>query len=299
MKTDQENRRSLEMRVQFWGVRGSLASPGPRTAKFGGNTSSVEVTYGGQSLLFDAGTGIRSAGANLVAKGRTSIHLLFSHLHWDHIQGFPFFAPIYTPGCQVHVYGPAPKEELESSLARQMKPPNFPIIFEDLKSEIHLQEIHPERPYMIGKMRVTAARLNHPGGVLGYRVETPGGTVVYTTDHEHGTDADRRLVALARDADILIYDAMYTPEEYEGTSGTSKRGWGHSTYEEGARVAAAARVKKLVLFHHDPERSDEELDELVSRAQKCFGNIVAAQEGRSLSTKTSRPPSRRPEEKVA
>lgn len=268
--------------VTFWGVRGSLAAPGEATRRIGGNTSCVEVRSGNTSLLFDAGTGLRACGDALMREPARDLHLLLSHLHWDHIQGFPFFVPAYVPGTTLVVHGPCEPEVLRETLETQMRAPNFPVRFADLRSHVALWGTSPGVTKHLGPFDVRAAALNHPGGVFAYRVASSDGVVVYSTDHEHGTDADERLVELAAGADILIYDAMYTPEEYRGETGPSRVGWGHSTYEEAARVARAAGVKQLVLFHHDPSRTDDQVDALVERARARFPNTVAAREGLRL-----------------
>ena len=268
--------------VTFWGVRGSLAAPGEATRRIGGNTSCVEVRRGDASLIFDAGTGLRACGEALLREAPRDLHLFLSHLHWDHIQGFPFFGPAYVPGRPLMVHGPCEPEVLRETLETQMRAPNFPVRFADLRSAVSLWGTSPGLIKHVGDFCVRAEALNHPGGVFAYRVESDDAVVVYSTDHEHGTDADERLIALAKDADLLIYDAMYTPEEYRGEAGPSRVGWGHSTFEDAARVATAAGVKQLVLFHHDPSRSDDQVDALVDRARALFPCTLAAREGLRL-----------------
>ncbi len=271
------------MFVRFWGVRGSIASPGPETARIGGNTSCVEVRAGAQTMIFDAGTGLRALGDELLRETNEAGNpprLLLSHLHWDHIQGLPFYVPLYVPGRELEVYGPRDGEgSLESVLRTQMMPPAFPVRFDELRSRIALHEIADGATLRFGDVVVTAARLNHPGGVLGYRIEHAGRSVVYATDTEHYSCVDPKLAKLAHGADVLIYDAMYTPEEYRGDVGSSKVGWGHSTFEAGAQVARHAGVSRLVLFHHDPARTDSGVDEIVDRARRHFSNVEAAREG--------------------
>ncbi|MBK6575048.1 MAG: MBL fold metallo-hydrolase [Sandaracinaceae bacterium] len=268
--------------VTFWGVRGSLAAPGEATRRIGGNTSCVELRSGATSLIFDAGTGLRACGEALVREPARDLHLLLSHLHWDHIQGFPFFVPAYVPGTQLVVHGPCAQDTLRETLETQMRAPNFPVRFADLRSHVELRGTQAGVTQHLGDFAVRAALLNHPGGVFAYRIESSDAVVVYSTDHEHGSAADERLVELAKGADVLIYDAMYTPEEYRGEAGPSRVGWGHSTFEEAARVATAAGVRQLVLFHHDPSRSDDQVDALVSRARALFPSTIAAREGLRL-----------------
>lgn len=267
------------LEVKFWGVRGSVAAPGPATSEVGGNTSCVEVRAGATTLVLDAGTGLRNLGDALLQQGRSNVHLLLSHLHWDHIQGLPFFVPAYLPGTHLDVYGPTDLAELAATLAAQMRPPTFPVRFEDLRSSIALHRAVPGRATILGEARVLAEPLNHPGGVLGYRIEHGGRSVVYATDTEHEPESDARLIELARGADLLIYDSMYTPEEYRGETGPPKTGWGHSTFRDGARIAREAGVGTLVLFHHDPSRSDADVRALLQRAREEFEHVVAAREG--------------------
>lgn len=272
------------MNIVFRGVRGSTPSPGSCTAQVGGNTSCVELSLGGQRIVFDAGTGLRNLGDELVAKGPCDdtykTTLLLSHVHWDHIQGLPFFCPIYVPGFEIDVIsGPNGFMPLVEALRRQMSPPFFPVAFDDVPSRLTACDARPGATFAVGDAQVTMAKLNHPDPVYGYRVEWNGQSVVYATDTEHYSCVDPTLVKLARGADVLIYDAQYTPEEYRGERGMSKVGWGHSTFEAAAELAQVAEVDKLVLFHHDPKRSDVEVAEIETRARELFANTVAAREG--------------------
>jgi phosphoribosyl 1,2-cyclic phosphodiesterase len=271
------------MKITFWGVRGSIASPGPETAGVGGNTSSVEIECGEQRILLDAGTGLRALGEHLMRDGIDSATLLLSHHHWDHIQGLPFFVPLYVPGTRLTVMGPSSERlGLLEVLARQMSAPGFPVRFDELPSSVETRALKSGDRVELGDVRITAAKLNHPGGVLAYRIDYAGASVVYATDTEHYACVDPALRALADRADVLIYDAQYTPEEYRGEAGPSKAGWGHSTFEEGARLARVAEVKQLVLFHHDPKRDDAAVAELERRARERFAESVAAREGMQI-----------------
>ena len=271
------------MRIKFWGVRGSIASPGPETAAVGGNTSCVEVRCGSTRLMLDAGTGARRFGDALMAEGNVDLTVLLSHLHWDHIQGLPFFVPAYSPSTKLHVVGPASgAEALRGSLDRQMAAPNFPVRLDELAAKIDLQEARSGQVLRIGEATVRVAKLNHPGGVHAYRIEHEGQSLVYATDTEHYACVDPTLLALAEGADVLIYDAQYTPEEYRGAGGRSRVGWGHSTYVAGAEVARAAGVGTLVLFHHDPSRNDAGVLDIERRARELFPSSVAAREGLEL-----------------
>lgn len=266
----------METTIRFWGVRGSIASPGAHTVRTGGNTPCVEVRCGERTIVLDAGTGLRSLGERMLAEGRTEATVLLSHLHWDHIQGLPFFLPAWLGGHRLTFAGmPGLREALDA----QMQPPCFPVRLSDMSAALEFCEIDALR---LGDVTVRAAKLNHPGGVLGYRIEHAGTSVVYATDTEHYSCPDPHLVALAKDADVLIYDAMYTEAEYAGRVGPSKVGWGHSTWEAGVAVADAANVGRLVLFHHDPQRSDDAIDALEREAATRRPGTVAAREGAEL-----------------
>lgn len=262
--------------------------PGPETAGVGGNTSCVEVRCGGTCIVFDSGTGIRLLGQRLLREMPLEIHLFFSHVHWDHIQGFPFFAPAFVQGNTIHMYGAAnSRGTVESAMAGQMEFPNFPVKLNQLASALVFHDIAAgDTVELPGGARVTAASGTHPGGVLAYRVDYNGRAIVYVTDTEHDPEGiDERIVTLAKGADAFIYDAMYTPEEYDGRKdGRSRIGWGHSTYDEGAKIALAAGVKRYVLFHHDPEQDDEAVRDKERRAQTLFQDAICAYEGLVLET---------------
>lgn len=275
------------MEIVFHGVRGSLASPGARTAEVGGNTSCVEVTAGKTRIVFDAGTGLRSLGERLVrtppGDDTCKTTILLSHVHWDHIQGLPFFTPIYVPGFELDVVsGPNGFMPLGEALRRQMSPPFFPVAFDDLPSRLLARDERPNSAFEVHDVTVTMARLNHPDPVYGFRLDWRGVSVVYATDTEHYSCVDPTLLRLAQGADVLIYDAQYTPEEYRGEIGMSKVGWGHSTFEAAAELARRAGVRELVLFHHDPRRNDAEVAHIEDRARALFAHTVAAREGARL-----------------
>jgi phosphoribosyl 1,2-cyclic phosphodiesterase len=269
----------MSLSIRFWGVRGSCPSPGPETAGVGGNTSCVEVVAGSTRIALDAGTGLRRLGAHLAGQRSSPVDLtvLLSHVHWDHIQGLPFFGPIYAPGTHLVLAGGSTGVPLRDTLRRQMSAPTFPVDWNDVPAACEYLEVRDRSRVRIGDAEVHVARANHPDAVFAYRVEHGGHSVVYATDTEHYACVDPRLVALARGADVLVYDAQYLPEEYAG-----KVGWGHSTYEAGAALARAAGVRKLVLFHHDPARSDEDVACIEARARAEFDDVVAAREGMTL-----------------
>jgi phosphoribosyl 1,2-cyclic phosphodiesterase len=281
----------MTMTVRFWGVRGSIPSPGPDTALVGGNTSCVEVTAGSDTLILDAGTGLRALGSALLRRGPVDVDLLLSHPHWDHIQGLPFFAPLYQAGTRLQIHGAPPHDRsLQDVLAQQMSLPVFPVRLSEIGAVLGTHHLRPGERVLLRGFEVTCARLNHPGDCLGYRLERDGQTVVYATDTEHRPGLDQQLLRLSQGADVLIYDAQFSPEEYVGQVGFSRQGWGHSTFEEGARLATAAGVGQLILFHHDPARTDAGVTELETRGQACFPATLAAREGLCLDL--SRPESR-------
>ena len=271
------------MKIRFWGVRGSIASPGPETAGVGGNTSCVEIVAGGERIILDAGTGLRRLGDAMLREGADSATLLLSHVHWDHIQGLPFFAPAYLHATKLHRCGGTDgRHTLREKLGRKMTEPHFPVQLDDLPAALLTREVKPGQTFEVGGARVTVARLNHPGGANAYRIEHEGSVVVFATDTEHYACLDPVLSKLARNADVLIYDAQYTPEEYAGAVGPPKVGWGHSTYVAAAELASAAGVGKLVLFHHDPQRSDAAVADIEARARALFADSVAAREGQTI-----------------
>jgi phosphoribosyl 1,2-cyclic phosphodiesterase len=275
------------MKIEFFGVRGSIASPGPETARVGGNTSSVLVTCGTTKLLLDAGTGLRGLGDRLLAEAAgagVEATLLLSHVHWDHIQGLPFFAPLYVPNSRLTIVGAPGDVPLRDTLVRQMSAPVFPVRLDDTRAALDTRALRLGEPLALdgGAIVVRAAKLNHPGGVFAYRIEYGGRSLVYATDTEHYACVDPELRRLADGADILVYDAQYTPEEYGGEVGPSKVGWGHSTYADGVAAARAAGVGQLVLFHHDPRRTDDGVFAIEARARAVFPSCVAACEGMIL-----------------
>jgi len=272
------------MNVRFWGTRGSLAKPGPSTLRYGGNTSCVEVrTAGGTLIVLDCGTGAHALGHALVAAGhRGDGHLMITHTHWDHIQGFPFFAPLFATGNTWDIYAPGGLgRELERTLAGQMEYNYFPVTLAQLGATIRYHDL-AEGAFTIGDVRVTAQYLNHPALALGYRLESGGAVVVYSTDHEphapdpiaRGVDGpamhheDRRHVEFLAGADLVIHDAQYTLDEYP-----QKAGWGHTPAEWAADYAVAAGVPQLALFHHDPLRDDDGVERVV---ELCRRRVAAA-----------------------
>ena len=278
------------MHVRFWGTRGSIPTPGHRTAIYGGNTSCVEIrTQDGTSLVLDCGTGIRMLGLDMLRRpGPHRVHLLIGHTHWDHIQGFPFFTPAFLPGSELNIYGSAAfQRSLEDSLSGQMQYSYFPVKLQDLASRIHYRELE-EGFFRIGDILVETQYLNHTAPTIAYRVTADGATVAYVTDHEpfwyvpgpFHHPGDQRHVEFLRGADIVIHDAQYTSDEYK-----TKLGWGHSPTDYVTDVGIAAGVGRLVLFHHDPTHDDDAIkhieDSQRARVLAAGSNldVFAASEG--------------------
>lgn len=270
--------------VNFWGVRGSIASPGEHTVRYGGNTPCVEMCVAGQRLIFDGGTGIRVLGQSLMKQLPVEAHLFFTHSHWDHIQGFPFFTPAFIKGNQFFIYGAIAPDgsTIEQRLHDQMQHPNFPVPLQIMGANLKFIDVTIGAPIQIGDVVVDSALLNHPGQAVGYRVNWQNHAVAYVTDTEHLPDGlDKNVLFLAQNADVLIYDATYTDEEYHSPH-SSKVGWGHSTWQEAVKIANAANVKTLVIFHHDPLHDDTFLDQMSEQVAQAFPSGVLAREGMSI-----------------
>jgi diguanylate cyclase (GGDEF)-like protein len=281
--------------VRFWGTRGSIAAPGESTARYGGNTSCVEVrAKDGTVIVLDCGTGARELGLHLVRAlpAPMRLHLFIGHTHWDHIQGFPFFVPAFLPGAELNVYAPLGfQQSLEEAMSGQMEYSYFPVKLRDLRSRIHFTELE-EGFFRVGDVLVETQYLNHTAPTIAYRMTSAGATVAYVTDHEpfwKSEDGvlhhpgDQRHISFMRGADLVIHDAQYTHEEY-----ANRQGWGHSTIEYATDVALAAGVKRLALFHHDPAHDDPIMERLEAEARtrvKASGGVLdvfAAREGQEL-----------------
>jgi phosphoribosyl 1,2-cyclic phosphodiesterase/ActR/RegA family two-component response regulator len=262
------------IRVKFWGTRGSIPTPGPSTARYGGNTACVELRFGDTIVMLDCGTGAREMGLALMdefAGRRMDLHGFIGHTHWDHIQGFPFFAPAYEPNARIKLYSLRGAEKsLQKVFTGQMDAAYFPVTLGDLSAHLEFIEIGEELE--VGGAKVTHAYLNHPGVAIGFRFEYHGRSVVYVSDHEnycrmsgnneHNRRLDRELSEFARGADLYIREAQYTEEEYR-----TKRTWGHSVWSDALDCAHAAKVRKVALYHHDPMHDDEQLDTIARQAR--------------------------------
>ena len=267
-----------KLRLRFRGVRGSTPAPGKDHLQYGGNTPCIEIrTASNQILIFDGGSGIRELGNQLVEEYQQtdlSLNLFLTHFHWDHIQGIPYFKPMFSPTTNLAVHSWTTVEETQQALEGQMKSPYFPVGFPNVSARLSFDQIKSRR-VKIGDVWVESFPLNHPQGAYGYRVEAEGASIVYATDLEHGnTQLDTTLRDYAAGADVLIYDAQYTEQEY-----ASHRGWGHSTWKEATHVARDARVKRLFLFHLDPSHTDSQVAESERQARAEFDAASAAREG--------------------
>lgn len=271
--------------VHFWGVRGSIACPGSETVRYGGNTPCVEMRVGSERLIFDGGTGLRVLGQSLLAQMPVTGHLFFSHYHWDHIQGFPFFVPAFIKINTFYIYGTIAPDgsTVQHRLNDQMLHPNFPVPLQIMGADLKFVDINVGKSIEIGdEVVVETALLNHPGEAVGYRVNWRNYAAAYVSDTEHFPDRlDENVLFLARNADVLIYDATYTNEEYYAEK-TSKVGWGHSTWQEAVKIAKAAKVKRLVIFHHDPLHNDDFMDKTGEQVAEQFPNSLIAREGLSI-----------------
>ena len=301
------------MKVRFWGVRGSYPVPGPDTNRYGGNTSCVEVRPpDGSRIIIDAGTGLRKLGKEMMqgpfGEGRGTAHLLVSHTHWDHIQGLPFFAPVYQKGNKFFVYARQRDDtHLRAVFASQTDSPYFPVPFESVQADVAFRELVDSARFEIGDVKVRCTRLNHPWIAIAYRLDAGGASLAYVTDTAPFRDilieqefirqppkpgdplkpedaAKLRemregVVRLCEGADFVIYDTQFTPEEY-----LSKPHWGHSCPEDAIEIARAAGAKGVVLFHHAPERTDDQIDALVAHHRKQAPDLqlIAASEGLEL-----------------
>jgi len=283
------------MNIRFWGTRGSIASPGKSTVKYGGNTSCVELRAGKQILIFDAGTGIRDLGNQLLKEFKSqpvTLHLFISHTHWDHIQGFPFFMPAYNKNFQIIVYGPPARDKSLKDLFKfQMDSEYFPVPLGGLNAQIVMQEVR--EPFRIDDLKITSFYMNHPAMTLAYKIFDGEKTFIFATDNEpyrytlhaarkdqlasqYGAELDQKFIEFISGADFVVCDAQYTMEEYQ-----SKVGWGHSPIESVVEFAIKAKVKQLALYHHDPSHDDATIDAIVKHAQRlistqkssvqCFG----------------------------
>jgi phosphoribosyl 1,2-cyclic phosphodiesterase len=273
--------------VRFWGVRGSIPTPGVDTVRFGGNTACMEIRVNGKRLVFDGGTGLRVLGKQWLQEMPVQAHLFFTHTHWDRIQGFPFFAPAFIEGNQFDIYGAmgANGASIKQLLSEQMLRPNFPVPLQVMRSALQFHDITPGSVITLDDVVVETVALNRPNGALGYRITWNGYSVVYATDTEHSPgQLDQGLLYLAHQADLLIYDAAYVDHAYYSPEHNRQP----ETWCAAVEVAIAAQVKQIVLFHHDPTHEDDFLDRVEVEMQAQLPNVQLAREGMAIEVALAR-----------
>jgi phosphoribosyl 1,2-cyclic phosphodiesterase len=263
--------------VRFWGVRGSIACPSPRHVGFGGNTSCLEVIAGDQHIVLDAGTGIRGLGHSFLKSDIRSAHLLLTHTHWDHINGFPFFSPAFERDRHFKIMAGHLSDNggVKAVFAGQMAQPTFPVPLEAMAGQLEFEDFRAGDQFHIGdSVLVKTAALNHPSGATGYRIEYGGKAFCYVTDTEHVIgQPDASVLGLIQGADLVVYDSTYTDAEFD-----RRIGWGHSTWQEGVRLSRAAGVRRFGIFHHDPDHEDPVMEQIENEARSTWDAAFACRE---------------------
>ena len=281
----------MSMHVKFWGVRGSIATPSADHMKYGGNTSCVEVVINKRVIILDAGTGVRLLGECLMNRGLKDYLFLQSHTHWDHINGFPFFSPIYRDDVNIKVMAGHLSElgGIKKVLSSQMCQPTFPVPFAELAANLTFEDFKSGDSFSLGDgINVRTAPMKHPDGGTGYRIEYGGKSIFYITDTEHVIGRpDQDILNLIEGADLVIYDSTYTDEEYP-----KFKGWGHSTWQEGVRLCKAANVGQLAIFHHDPSHDDAFMDQIAKDAAQAWPQAFVAREGMTVELETEKQPNK-------
>lgn len=271
----------MSYRIKFWGVRGSIACPSPNHVVYGGNTSCIQLALGDRHVILDAGTGIRGLGQSLMQRGASRATLLLTHTHWDHINGFPFFAPAFRQDWTLDIYAGHLGEigGVKHVMANQMANPTFPVPLEALQATLRFIDFEQGEPIDLGDgILVRTASLNHPNGATGYRVEYEGTSVCYVTDTEHVPgEPDQNVLALIEGADLVVYDSTYTDDEFP-----AHKGWGHSTWQEGIRLCRQAGVRRLAIFHHDPDHDDAFMGRLEEEARSQWAGAMVARDNMEL-----------------
>jgi phosphoribosyl 1,2-cyclic phosphodiesterase len=288
--SEQRSRHPLsQFSVKFWGVRGSIPTPGHETVRYGGNTACVEIQVGGKRLIFDGGTGLRALGKHLMTQMPVEAHLFFTHTHWDRIQGFPFFMPAFVPGNCFRIYGAVGPNgaSIKQRLSEQMLRPNFPVPLQAMQSELKFSNISPGSVISLDDVVIETISLNRSNSALGYRVTWEGHSVVYATDTESRADSvEQSLLYLAQQADVLIFDATYADNHYYvpemGSQVEQVALWRNAL-----EAAIAVEVKQIIIFHHDPAHEDSYLDQLEQQLQADFPNVAIAKEGMVLEIDTA------------
>ena len=284
----------MQTKVTYYGVRGSIPTSGAKFDKYGGNTTCLTIQIGNQRLIIDAGTGIRKLGQEIMNESfseTNKLRIIFSHTHWDHLQGFPFFTPAYIPTNHIEFYGESKNFEMmdekgnkfldtwsiERTLQLQQSFMYFPVDTHNMASQKTYFNLAGEKEYQLGPFKFKTINLHHPNNTIGFRFEFDHGSFCFCTDVEHTPEMIERLITFTKGADVLAYDCQYTPSQYE-----AKKGWGHSTYEIGARIVKEAGVTELHMIHHDPEHDDAMLDLMEGAARKHYHNTTAIKEGQSI-----------------
>lgn len=279
----------MSVQVKFWGVRGSIATPSADHMKYGGNTSCIELIINDRVIILDAGTGIRMLGNCLLNRNIKDYSFLQSHTHWDHINGFPFFAPVYRDDVNIEIHAGhlAHTCGIQHVLSSQMCQPTFPVPFAELSANISFRDFHAGETFSLGDgINVRTAPLNHPDGGTGYRIEYEDIAICYVTDTEHVVgEIDQNILGLIEDADLVIYDSTYTDEEYPKFVG-----WGHSTWQEGVKLCKLAGARKLAIFHHDPSHDDAFMDKVAEEAAREWPEAFVAREGMSVEFRANAKP---------
>jgi len=273
----------MSFKLKFWGVRGSIACPGRHYVRYGGNTSCVEVTIDGERFILDGGTGIRNLGHWMLRKRVRRATILLSHTHWDHINGLPFFSPAFHKDCAFHVMAGHLHDfgGIAQVFAGQLENPYFPVPAEAMRADLSFEDFAAGDTLKLGPggaITVRTAPLKHPNDATGYRFEHRGQALCYVTDTEHTPgQPDQNILGLIEGADLLVYDSTYTDEEFPG-----RVTWGHSTWQEGVRLAKAAGVRRLAIFHHDPDHNDDFMDRVAAEASRAFPGAFVARENMRL-----------------
>jgi len=267
----------VSFKIKFWGVRGSIATPSPRHIAFGGNTSCIEVSVGGRRIVLDAGTGMRMLGHWFNQKNVKQAHILLSHTHWDHINGFPFFSPAFRKDCAFTIMAGhlCKLGGIKKVFETQMSNPVFPVPLDAIGARLDFADFHAGEDIQLSdQVLIRTAALNHPDGATAYRIEYQGKSMCYVTDTEHVPgQPDQNVLGLIAGADLVIYDSTYTDREFP-----QKVGWGHSTWQEGVRLCRAANAKRLAIFHHDPDHEDPFMEAVEEEARRMWEGAFVARE---------------------
>ena len=268
------------MEIKFWGVRGSIPTPGDSFVKFGGNTSCVELHVNDQIIIFDMGSGLMNLGNQLLKKNIKKFDILVSHFHYDHTCGLPFFSPAYNKGCEFSIRAGIEKTRSKTLevLKKQISSPSFPITVDKFLAKIKFYDFEIGKDFYINNIKIKTTSLNHPDGAVGYRVENNEKSICYITDHEHDIkNKNKNLLDFLSDADVLIYDSTYDDNNFK-----SFIGWGHSTWQEATRLAKQCNIKKLFIFHHNPDNDDKKMEQIENICKKMDNNFIVAKEGMSI-----------------